>query len=147
MKKGLLIGGVLLALLAALYINMAVYPFFTSHPNYSDVERVFNKMQFPSDWTEIRSSENRGIAGRACPIESGSVCYHKSRSFNLPTTTTIEQVKSVMQQSGCQAISVSDNTAQGETKKKSLLGCSIDGMRLGADYSEGEYFSVTVYSS
>jgi hypothetical protein len=147
MKTFLKVGGVIFVLIAIFVINVAYYPFFTSHPNYSDVERVFNKMQFPSDWQEIRSSENRGIAGRACPIESESTCYHKSRSFNVPESTTLDSVKSILLQTGCPTVAVSDNTAKDAPKKKYLLGCSIEGMTIGADYVEGEYFSTTIYSS
>jgi len=60
-KVALSVFGVFVALLGLAYIHLAVYPFTSQKPNFADVERVFNKMQFPSDWQEISSSENRGV--------------------------------------------------------------------------------------
>lgn len=146
MKTFLKVGGVIFVLIALFVVNVAYYPFFTSHPNYSDVERVFNKMQFPSDWQEIRSSENRGIAGRACPIESESTCYHKSKSFKVPESLSNEDVKRILIQTGCSIPAESDTTEQGEVKKSTNFDCSVDGLNVGATYRGPEadvYISVS----
>lgn len=136
-KLGLLwlIGVVMLGLG---YVNLAVYPFGTTSPNYSDVERVFNKMRFPSDWTEIRSSENKGVAGRNCPIESGSVCYHKSKTFKVQDGLTNEEVKSVLVMTGCPSPAEMDTTDSGELQKSTNFDCSVDGLEIGATYSGPE---------
>ena len=146
-RRKLLIGfGVFLALIAVTYINLAVYPFTSEKPNFSDVERVFNRMQFPAEWQETDSSENRGVAGRRCPIEPGSACFHIRRSFAIPPTATLNQAKEALRTSGCSAVSETNNTSLGSEKKKYRLDCSIDGLDVGADYVEGEYFSVSILS-
>jgi len=146
-KLGLLwlIGIILLGLG---YVNMAVYPFATSRPNYSDVERVFNKMQFPGDWQEIRSSENRGIAGRACPIESESACYHKSKTFKVPDTTQKNIIEAVLNSAGCQAVSFTDSTPS-DGDPSTNYACSAEGLSIrGTLYKKplGWEASVTTYS-
>ena len=129
---------ILVVLLGVWIFHNSVYPFTTSHPNFSDVERVFNKMQFPSSWQEIDSSENRGVAGRLCPIESSTKCYHKSKTFSIPEATTIEDVKKVLLQTGCPIIGVRDNTAKNDMTKKYSLVCSIDALDIGSDFDIGK---------
>lgn len=130
-KLGLLwlIGVVMLGLG---YVNLAVYPFGTTSPNYSDVERVFNKMRFPSDWTEIRSSENKGVAGRNCPIESGSVCYHKSKTFKVPKSTASLDVENKLKESGCPVVAVSESKPAGGVSYTTFK-CSIEGLEVSGE--------------
>lgn len=113
-------------------INLFVYPFKSAKPNFADVERVFNKIEIPADWVEISSSENRGIAGRACPIE-GSGCFSKGKRFTLSTDAPFEDLASVYESSGCPTAAVSeDNQTEGVPPIRFL--CSVDGLTVGGDY-------------
>lgn len=132
MKTFLKVGGVVFVLIALFVINVAYYPFFTSHPNYSDVERVFNKMQFPSDWQEIRSSENRGIAGRACPIESESKCYHKSKAFKVAEKTSMDTIEAVLKQTGCPIVAIKENRPTGG-EAYTTFKCSIEALEVSGE--------------
>lgn len=125
---------VLLIPLSLFIINNAVYPFSTTHPNFSDVERVFNKMQFPSDWEEIDSSENRGIAGRACPIESATKCYHKRKLFKLSNKVSLDVIEGILKKTGCSAVSFTEN--------KPVEGTSYDNYQCS---TEGVTVSGTLY--
>jgi hypothetical protein len=117
--------GVPAVVVGLLVVNAFVYPFSSKHPNFSDVDQAFSKLQFPSDWQEISSSENRGIAGRGCDPFNSSGCFHKSKTFKIPQTATEEELKKVFIQAGCTTVSTTDNTYQGELKKSSNLRCSI----------------------
>lgn len=134
-KRKVLTGfGIFMVLLTILYIDTSVYPFTSQKPNFYDVERVFNRMQFPSNWQEIRSSENRGIAGRQCPIEPSTRCFHKSKTFKVPATTNEKDVVGALLLTGCPAVDVRDNTALGETEKTYSLSCSIDGLDISSSF-------------
>lgn len=137
--------GIVVLLGSILFVHWFVYPFVADKPNYSDVERVFNRMQFPSDWKEVSSSENRGIAGRQCPAESESACFHKNKEFSLTDSTKMDDVKKIFISAGCNSVSVTDNSSERESSK-SVMQCSSEGLTIGADYVEGKYLSVTVYS-
>jgi hypothetical protein len=117
--------GVPALILGVLYINTYVYPFSSKHPNYADVEQAFSKLQFPAEWQEISSRENRGIAGRGCDPFNSSGCFHKSKTFKLPSTATEDEVKNIFTDAGCKSVSMTDTTQQGETKKSYSLRCSI----------------------
>jgi hypothetical protein len=132
MKRALTVGGVVFLLLGIFYINLAVYPFATTHPNFSDVERVFNKMQFPGDWQEINSSENRGIAGRACPIESESYCYHKSKTFKVKSDITRLTTEVILKATGCPVVSVKESQPTGGAAYTSF-DCSIEGVSVSGE--------------
>ncbi|MBI1857026.1 hypothetical protein HY003_01255 [Candidatus Saccharibacteria bacterium] len=134
MKKKIIIGLVVVGMLALGYINLAIYPFRTQHPNFSDVERVFNKMQFPSDWQQISDSENRGIAGRACPVESESWCFHKSRTFRVESID-IAKIEEILKQSECPAVSTKESESTSGNKTVSLE-CSVKGLSINGSYNE-----------
>ena len=121
-----------IVLTGAAYINMAVYPFSTEHPNFSDVERVFNRMQFPSDWQEVKSSENRGVAGRYCPFESSSACYHKSKTFRVPAGTLDKEVEKLLKETGCPIVSISVSTPIG-AEPYSSFKCSAEGLEISGE--------------
>lgn len=113
-------------LIVAGAVNFFVYPFTSAQPNFADVERVFNKIEVPADWVEVSSSENRGIAGRACPIES-SGCFSKSTTFNAPTGTTPEIVQAILGLTGC-PLPEPVKTDLGDGRDDSYkLTCSIKG--------------------
>lgn len=69
------------ALITAFYIDSAVYPFQAANPNFSDVERYFNQLEVPKDWQQVRSSEYKGVKGRACPMFPRALCFHKSATY------------------------------------------------------------------
>lgn len=139
---------VLVFIFGTLYINFSVYPFTSQKPNFADVERVFNRMQFPAEWQEIRSSENRGIAGRRCPIEPGSACFHKGKTFAIPSDIKNVLIEEVIKQSRCDSV--------GFTRQKPIGGdpytnftCSAEGLEISGTIYErqGKWeISVTVYS-
>lgn len=154
MKKAFKIIGIIVAvfvMLAALWItDNFVYPFKSVSPNYSDVERAFAKLQFPSDWEQISSSENRGIHGRDCDPLNGSGCFHKSRTFKVPEGVTSEDIKRVILDSGlCAGVVEVDITQKDETKPSKNLACGAGGsISLGADFigpKSEAYVSVKTY--
>ncbi len=132
--KRLVIAAIVVAVLIVLsIINLFVYPFKSSQPNFADVERVFNKIEIPADWVETSSSENSGIAGRACPIEPGTACFHKSKTFSTPFGVGVEHLKLVLMSSGCPAVGVEDNSYIDSPNSKFTLECSIEGLDIGSD--------------
>lgn len=133
-KRLVITAGIIVVLIVVGAINLFVYPFQSAKPNFADVERVFNKITIPADWAEISTSENRGIAGRACPLE-GSGCFHKSRTFNAPVSTTPEQVEVILSVSGCSS-PVPQKTDFGDGNKNAYrLVCSIDGLDIVGNIS------------
>jgi hypothetical protein len=134
--------------IAITFVNLFVYPLRASNPNFSDVERVFSKLEFPADWQEIDSSENRGWYGRVCPIE-GSGCFSKTTTRKISDDDSIEQAKLVLVTGGCSAVGVVDNTPKGSEKRKYRLECSAPGgINIGSDldYEDQEiYISVRTY--
>ena len=154
MSKGLKFFGVLLGVPALIiglfYINTAVYPFQSKHPNYADVEQSFAKLRFPTDWQEISSSENRGVAGRQCDPFDSSGCFSKSKTFKLPPTAGEEHMKKAFTEAGCESVSQTDITQEGETNKSYSLRCNIGtaGVYLIGSYrgAKGEaYMAATTY--
>src|SRR5688500_4107774 len=135
-KRRLAIGvGIFVLLLVVLYVHLAVYPFNSAKPSFADVEKTFDRMQFPPEWEGIGSSENRGIAGRQCPIESESQCFHKSKTFKIPENTSTEDVQNIMLQTGCDTISVTDNTPLGEKEEPFNFECVVDGVEISGSLS------------
>lgn len=134
-RKSLTIIGVITSLLlSAFIVNSFIYPFQSSKPNFADVERVFNRIQIPSGWVEVSSSENRGIAGRACPIEPGSACFHKSKTYEITKSESpITVFKEILETSGCPRVSVTDNSYSTSPNTKFTMSCSIDGLEIGGD--------------
>lgn len=103
---GLIIGLPIL-LIGLFFINSAVYPFTSKDPNFADVEAAFDKLQFPSDWQEIKSTENRGIAGRQCEQFNTSGCFHKGKSFSFTDydLTRSKLVEVLKVSGGCDTVS------------------------------------------
>lgn len=129
-RRKLFIGfGVFMLLFGAFYIDTSVYPFTSLKPNFADVERVFNRMQFPADWQEIRSSENRGIGGRQCPIESESLCFHKSKMFLTPEKPSKETFEGLLKKTGCTIVSYTENMPEDGTQYDNY-SCSIDEVKV-----------------
>ncbi len=145
-RRKLFIGfGVFMLLFGAFYIDTSVYPFTSLKPNFADVERVFNRMQFPADWQEIRSSENRGIGGRQCPIESSTRCFHKSKTFSVPENVKPEDVKTILMQTGCPAVSITDVSYETDPEDSKSLECSIERLDISGGHKGPEnevYISV-----
>lgn len=127
-KRKVLTGFVIFVLLVGIWcIDAFVYPFSTTHPNFSDVERVFNKMQFPADWKEVEASENRGTAGRSCPIESSTTCYHKRVLFSVENDLSKEEIEKILMMTGCPAASYTENNPKGGIAYDNY-SCSVDGV-------------------
>ena len=154
MSKGLKIFGAIVGffvlIISLIYINTAVYPFQSKHPNYADVEQAFAKLQFPSDWQEIGSTENRGIAGRQCDPFDSSGCFHKSRTFKFSANATVDDVKGILVKAGCETVSVTESTRKEEKEKSYELRCSagFDGVYFIGTFEgpEGEsYLSASTY--
>lgn len=143
---GLIIGLPVL-LIGLFFINSAVYPFTSKDPNYADVEAAFDKLQFPSDWQEIKSTENRGIAGRQCDQFNTSGCFHKSKTFKLPSGTDVSRVEEFYKNSGCGSITRTDVTQSGEPSSYNLV-CTIDQIQLRGTYrgpGNEAFISVATY--
>jgi hypothetical protein len=154
MSKGLKFFGVVLGVpilvLGLVYVNTAVYPFQSKRPNFADVEQAFAKLQFPAEWQEVSSTENRGVAGRQCDPFNSSGCFHKSKTFKFSPNATYEDVKSILTNAGCKSVSVAKNTRLGESKESYELRCRIgtQGVYLVGTFEgpEGEsYISATTY--
>ncbi len=136
MKKKFFIG-LSVVVLGVLFVNQFIYPFSAANPNFADVERVFGKMQFPSDWQQIDQSENRGIAGRQCPIEPGSACFHKSKRFKIPPNTDRQTIEGVLKQTGCPAVAF-DEVRSTEKLEYTNYQCSVEGLTLDGTYYQGD---------
>lgn len=128
----LVIVGVLVLLIGYWGVDNFVYPIKAVHPNYSDVEQAFSKLQFPADWKEISSSENKGLHGRDCDPSNTAGCFHKSKTFKAPENTSAQDVEALLTATGCGAVITSDFTAGGDTKPSTNLECSFGG---GLGYS------------
>jgi len=138
---------VVVLLIIAGVVNVFFYPFTSAKPNFSDVERVFNKIVVPADWVEISISENRGIAGRACPIEPGTACFHKGARYSLAGgADVVSAVQNVFGTSGCENVSSRDHEVIGGTPYVSYE-CSISGLTVSGDLSKnpGSVWEVSVY--
>lgn len=139
-RAGILSG--IFVLLAGIWVtNNFIYPFSTVHPNYSDVEKAFSRLQFPAAWQEISSSENRGLHGRGCDPLNSSGCFHKSKTFIITDfEATKTQLKTIFLSNGCKGVA-EDSTYEGNsnTTPKTLiqLSCQINGgVIYGASISQ-----------
>lgn len=143
-KQIKIILGILLAgfvLVGLFVVDQFVYPFTASPPYFSDVEKVFDRIQIPADWKETARFDNSGIAGKRCPIEPGSVCFLKSKTFQVPLGITTDAVKDVFKSSGCPVVGLVDNSSvNGDREYR--LECSIEGLSVGGDFfqSKGEVY-------
>ena len=145
-KKVFVVSGVLLTLIGLWFVNGFLYPLRADSPNYSDVERAFAKLQFPSDWVEVSSSQNSGMFGRGCDRFNDAGCFHKSKTFKVPEATTKDQAKAFLISAGCPGIVESEFTSLGEAKPSFNLECAKSGgIRLGSTiYGSESQVSVTV---
>ncbi len=117
--------GVPALIIGLLLVNAFIYPFSSKNPNFSDVEQAFSKLQFPSDWQEISSSENRGIAGRGCDPFNSSGCFSKRKVFSVPINVGSTQVSQVLKQSGCESISIEEYKYNDTDKPSYNFRCTI----------------------
>ena len=142
------VGLALAGYMAFWFINNFVYPFFPESPNFKDVERVFSRMQFPAEWEELDSTENRGLAGRACPIEPGSRCFQKGKKFRVDSNIDQKIVEEVFKQTGCSIVSIQRSEPIGGTPY-SNFECSVDGLKVdgGVTETSAESWEVSVYVS
>jgi len=115
-KKALIVSLVFvpIILIGLLIVHWFVYPFVSAKPNFADVEAVFNKLQIPSDWQVIEESENRGVAGRQCPIESESMCFHKAKTFKINNAASEASVSVLLVKAGCVSPSIKDARDKGD---------------------------------
>lgn len=148
-KRRVLVGfAVFAAIVTAFYVEATIYPLSTLHPNFSDVERVFNRMQFPPDWQETRSSENSGIAGRACPAFPESACFHKGKNFLVNKDITTIEIEAVLKSTGCVTVNFKRSEPLGGDPYTNF-GCSYEGLDVsGTIYERKDQWelSITVYS-
>ena len=126
-KKVFVVSGVLLTLVGLWFVNGFVYPLRADSPNYSDVERAFAKLQFPSDWVEVNSSQNSGMFGRGCDRFNAAGCFHKSKTFKVPDTIKAEDVKKVLLNAGCPGVIERDIGYGGDSRPSQSLQCSKGG--------------------
>lgn len=147
LKRLVVLFGTGMIVLTAGYYGMMYYPPFSQDPNFTDVERVFNRMQFPSEWVEIDSSENRGYGGRVCPIESGTRCFHKSKRFKVEKNLNITKLEKVMN-SSCAPIKQDRRVPVGGDPYTNF-SCSTEGLELSGTLYERSgvwELSVSIYS-
>ncbi len=99
-----IVGGILL-LLGAAFINFFIYPFTTTHPNFSDVEAVYNSIEVPNNWELISISEKTGPAGRSCymgnDITGPQYCHRIRNEYDVPSVLTSEGYFDVMDSISC----------------------------------------------
>lgn len=124
--------GVPALIIGLLLVNAFIYPFSSKDPNFSDVEQAFAKLQFPADWQEISSSENRGIAGRGCDPFNSSGCFNKRRTFSVPDNTTPAEVVLVLKNAGCEDVAIEEYKYNETDKSAHNLRCAA---------SEGIFYS------
>lgn len=154
MKRYLKVTGIIAAMLFVIVGLWAVdnfyYPLKSESPNYADVEKAFARLQFPSDWKEISSSQNKGLFGRGCDPLNDSGCFHIGKTFSVPDNASSDDVKKIIIESGlCPGVVETDITQQGEVKPSKNLSCGVGGsINLGADFigpKSEAYVSVKTY--
>lgn len=135
MKKALKYIGIALGvfiLIAGIWVtDNFIYPFKADTPNYSDVEKAFAKLQFPADWKEISSSENKGLHGRGCDPLNDAGCFHKSKTFSVPDNLTVDEIKKVLSEGGCPGITTIPGGYKSDVKPSFDFSC---GTTLGVEY-------------
>lgn len=144
-RRLVIVVSVIVVLIVLAVINFFVYPFQSAKPNFADVERVFNKIEIPADWVEISSSENRGIAGRACPIES-SGCFSKGKRFTLAAGYEVSSIGAVYETSGCPTASIEEHEVI-DGDDYASFECSIEGLNVVGDLDKtpGSMWEVSLY--
>jgi hypothetical protein len=133
--------GVLVVLFGIGFIDTFVYPLHSDRPNYSDVEKTFAKLQFPSDWKEVDSSENRGIHGRGCDPFNDSGCFHKNKTFKVDDTQAARvSLKEIFTSLGCTNVddeATYEGNSNATPKTATNLSCRLsNGVVLGASISQ-----------
>lgn len=148
LKKVIEIAAIISIPIILLSIDWFIYPFQTKHPNFSDVNRVFNKMTFPSDWKVVSTSENKGTAGRTCPIESESKCFHKGVIYQIPVNTDQKTIEAILRLTGCPSPIFTDNKPVGSYPYTNFQ-CSIDATTVdgGIKKISNNYWELSVYVS
>ena len=127
-KIALGVGVVFVIFMVVTYVNWFVYPFVSAKPNYADVEKVFNKLQIPPDWVEISRSENKGIAGRQCPIESDG-CFSKGKRYQLNPGVEKSGILEILRSSGCISPTYTETVVVGGSNTASYE-CTSGGVRV-----------------
>jgi hypothetical protein len=133
--------GVLVLLVGYWLTDNFIYPIKSVHPNYSDVEQSFSKLQFPADWKEISSSENKGLHGRDCDPFNNAGCFHKSKTFKVNDSKSAKtNIEEMFKELGCDNV-LDEPTYEGNSnttpKTASNLSCKIKGgVILGASTSQ-----------
>lgn len=93
-------------------VNAFIYPFNPGKPIYKDIAQTFDSILIPESWEVIATSENRGsMFERACGIETGSTCFHKSATYRTPSDQTFDVLELVQKQTGCV---ITENIKQSE---------------------------------
>lgn len=133
LKKHKISIGILLVV-SLLLINAFIFPFQKADPNFSDVERVFSRMQFPAEWEEIASSENRGMFGRKCAFEEESWCFHKSKTYKINEVSDID-IAELLKDTGCPSVTTKETTSTSGNTTTSY-SCSIEGLSVVGSYNE-----------
>ncbi len=122
--------------IAITFVNLFVYPLRASNPNFSDVERVFSRLEFPGEWKEIDSSENSGWRGRVCPIESDG-CFNKTINHEVPISTNSEGVKRALGSTGCSVVTSQDyQVISGDPY--TTYRCVVDAINVSATLEKPE---------
>lgn len=130
-KRAFVVVGVVLVLFGLWFTDNFVYPLRAESPNYSDVERAFAKLQFQAGWTQIDSSQNKGMFGRGCDMFNDSGCFHKSLTFKVPDVEAAKvTLKAQFMSNGCKGI-LDEATYEGNSnvspKTLTSLSCQLDG--------------------
>ena len=134
-KIALGVGVVFVIFMVVTYVNWFVYPFVSAKPNYADVEKVFNKLQIPPDWVEISRSENKGIAGRQCPIESDG-CFSLSKDFKIRNDLDGAGLVEFMKSAGCISPTISQRAIAADDKNIGYDSeCAVGMGRLISEYN------------
>ena len=128
-KKIVITAAVLLAVFGTLtVVNWFIYPFSSAQPNYADVEAVFNKLDIPEGWVVLEARENKGIAGRQCPIEPNTVCFSKEKTFKVPSNTTETSIITIFESSGCISPVIGEKREYTSGKYSQDYICSTQGV-------------------
>jgi hypothetical protein len=132
--KGIIgiIFGIVALLAVAQWVNWFVYPFTSAKPNFADVETTFNKLQIPKEWKLIETSQNKGLAGRQCPIE-GDTCFYTQKVYELPAGVAKEDIQKVVMSSGCVSTTTKDESQAGLSTKY-YYECMSGGLRIGGSW-------------
>lgn len=103
-KPILAISAIVIAV-AALFFG---WQYTINRPNYRDLQKEFNKLSIPADWTLVSESSNKGVLGLFCWSLSDSPCPEYGKKYanqsNIDPETDQKFIEDTLILSGYQIV-------------------------------------------